>query len=480
MRKYKSFRTIFFGFLILITESTTNPLKYKKITCSPFLPAQFGQFPHTVVIKTNETGEVICQGTLIDVNWVLTTAHCLSNIRLNGVTLTMGNEFQEIIRKPKKVAVETKYRAALIEIDKPVKVTDTVAPIELSTEDLSKNSKCIVSGLKKMTNNDTVLVYWNMAVIDKPKQTYNEIEMYFKDHAICREQLLWPSQKITENGMPLICNDRLYGMYTKNKPRVFVGLSKYNEWIQNVMDMTELHASAGIPDFFANLVTSTTAVMLDPSVTMPEDVEETESDDPTTPPDEEEPTTRPITVSSSPTSITVTMTEDVEETESTDPTSPPNEEEPTTRPITVSSSPTSITVTMTEDVEETESDDPTSPPDEEEPTTRPVTVSSSPTSTAVTVTEDVEETESDDPTSPPDEEETQSAFSTSPATTEFPTTEFPTTEFKTPPPIITTSTAAAPGKDDEVDSNKSSSPAISYNASLIITILCCLAVINKK
>lgn len=94
-------------------------------------------------MKNSTSGEIICQGTVIDVNWVLTSAQCVKYILYtrpyqkikkywfiivffffgnyfsalpDDVELTMGNKAGEIFRKLKRTIVEENNGVALIEV----------------------------------------------------------------------------------------------------------------------------------------------------------------------------------------------------------------------------------------------------------------------------------------------------------------------------------------------------------------------------
>ncbi|XP_025208382.1 flocculation protein FLO11-like isoform X2 [Melanaphis sacchari] len=183
----------------------------------------------------HSNGEILCQGTLIDVNWVITSAYCMNNISLNNIDIVMrNNKTRETILKPSRV-IETKYNdVALIEMEKYI-ITDSmmVTSIELATEELSNNTKCVVISLQKQSKNDLSLIYWN--VVNILKQEYDKSEYYLED-TICHSQIWNLLQNITDNGAPLICNSHLYGIYSLKEPNIFNNIFKYNNWIKNVIN----------------------------------------------------------------------------------------------------------------------------------------------------------------------------------------------------------------------------------------------------
>lgn len=80
-------------------------------------------------------------------------------------------------------------------MDKPIIVTGAVAPIELATEDLSENTKCVVHSFQKHSNNDLTLVYWNTVNVSKI-EWYNNNEWYILKDTFCHEKI-WSSQHVS-------------------------------------------------------------------------------------------------------------------------------------------------------------------------------------------------------------------------------------------------------------------------------------------
>ncbi|KAF0763719.1 mucin-5AC-like, partial [Aphis craccivora] len=253
MDKFKYIiQIVLFGFLIL-KESSLNPLHNEK-KCSSSSQAQNEQFPYIVLIRVHSNGEMLCQGTFIDVNWVLTSAYCInttSNIPLNNIDIVMQNNKTHIL-KPKKV-IETKYNdVALIKIEKSMITNSMVTPIKLATGDLSNNTECVVTSLQKQSSNDLSLIYWD--VVNILKQKFDKSEWYLED-TICHSQLWNLLQNTTDNGTPLICNNHLYGIYSLNEPNIFNNILKYNSWIKNLINPISLDTASEtyMTNFVSNL-----------------------------------------------------------------------------------------------------------------------------------------------------------------------------------------------------------------------------------
>lgn len=79
-------------------------------------------------------------------------------------------------------------------MNKPIIVTDTITPIELATEDLSKNMKCVLSGFQTYSNDELSLIYWTKVNISK--QTYDKREWFLED-TICHKQILWSLHNVS-------------------------------------------------------------------------------------------------------------------------------------------------------------------------------------------------------------------------------------------------------------------------------------------
>lgn len=80
-------------------------------------------------------------------------------------------------------------------MDTPVIVTSTVAPIELATEYLSENIKCVVNSFQKYSNNDLTLVYWNMVNVSEI-EWFNNSEWYIINDTFCHEKI-WSSPHVS-------------------------------------------------------------------------------------------------------------------------------------------------------------------------------------------------------------------------------------------------------------------------------------------
>lgn len=79
----------------------------------------------------------------------------------------------------------------LRQLNKPVVVTNTLAPIGLAKvkKNLSKtNMSCVVSGFQKSSNEELSMFYWN--AVNVSKQEYHKTEWYLND-TICHGKTIW-------------------------------------------------------------------------------------------------------------------------------------------------------------------------------------------------------------------------------------------------------------------------------------------------
>ncbi|XP_037082404.1 chymotrypsinogen B-like [Pollicipes pollicipes] len=121
--------------------------------------AKPGQFPWLVDIQVIDTGQSKCAGSLIDPNWVITAAHCVSTMPSADLRIVMGehdialhDEFEQI-SSIKKVVIEPDFSTraalpndiALLQLETPAVFNERVTAIQLTRDD-SSFSACSVAG----------------------------------------------------------------------------------------------------------------------------------------------------------------------------------------------------------------------------------------------------------------------------------------------------------------------------------------------
>ncbi|XP_009697920.1 PREDICTED: kallikrein-14-like, partial [Cariama cristata] len=116
-------------------------------------PCSIGQRPFQVALL--KRGQILCGGSLIDAQWVLTAAHCKKPINdlkvLIGTDTLRGGTGE--VRSISKLRVHPAYNPykndndfMLLRLDKPVRFGANVKKIRLATRCPTDGMKCSVSG----------------------------------------------------------------------------------------------------------------------------------------------------------------------------------------------------------------------------------------------------------------------------------------------------------------------------------------------
>uniref|UniRef100_A0A8C4KCJ3 Peptidase S1 domain-containing protein n=1 Tax=Dromaius novaehollandiae TaxID=8790 RepID=A0A8C4KCJ3_DRONO len=113
-------------------------------------PCPITQRPFQVALT--KRGQILCGGSLIDAQWVLTAAHCRQEIRvLIGTDTLRGNTGQ--VRTVSQFVVHPAYNPRkndndfmLLRLNRPVQFSDKVKKIRLATRCPMDGMKCSVSG----------------------------------------------------------------------------------------------------------------------------------------------------------------------------------------------------------------------------------------------------------------------------------------------------------------------------------------------
>jgi len=217
-------------------------------------------FPHSVQIfngRRTEDSKFVCDGAVIDKNWVLTAASCVQSKHVyvkNGKT---GNEKAGNRREASKVIPheqykdgEVKFDIALIWFRIPLELGFDMNKVALTLDllDVAKvgtECKVVVSG-KSLERNQAIgelgtrvndsshfLKHLNMRIVEE-----NECDDTFHPgHNLCVEN---NKEQEINSGSPLVCENSekqkvLYGIVTnarENENLLAVRVSTFKEWIE--------------------------------------------------------------------------------------------------------------------------------------------------------------------------------------------------------------------------------------------------------
>ncbi|XP_043485155.1 chymotrypsin-2-like isoform X2 [Leptopilina heterotoma] len=209
--------------------------------------AKEGQFPYQVSLRKNN--KHFCGGSIINENWILTAAHCLTGFNDSNIDVVAGtNTLDEggVFYKSKKIIPHPNYSSilirndlGLIQLEKAIEFTDKIKSITLPTDDFSK------------FGNSAVLSGWGTT--SYPGKPPNELQHIFLT-VIPQKECLSANFRITNNnictlnkkgegachgdsGGPLVADDVQIGIVSwgkpcaKGQPDVFTRVYSYMNWI---------------------------------------------------------------------------------------------------------------------------------------------------------------------------------------------------------------------------------------------------------
>ncbi|XP_073674436.1 chymotrypsin-like protease CTRL-1 [Garra rufa] len=216
-------------------------------------------WPWQVSIKTS-SGELICAGSLIDKNWILTAAHCLVEpthhyVVLGQNDLASKDEFVQV-KNISKVITHPDFNKqtmhndiALLKLSSSVEITSRISPICLpsSVPHIHPGTLCVITG-------------WGITKDEWISQFLQEATVPIVSQTRCRR--VWVMNNITDamicagasgasscqgdSGGPLMC-ERSGVWYqvgivswgdedcVKDRPVIYTRVSSFNTWISETI-----------------------------------------------------------------------------------------------------------------------------------------------------------------------------------------------------------------------------------------------------
>lgn len=230
-------------------------------------PSNRGQFPFYALVFINMTaGRGACGGNLIDRQWVLTSANCVTQaksfeVHLGALNLANFTEPGRVIIKAKRSFVHPLYLSfvlwndiALIRLDRPVNLSDTIQLIAFDKADLETTTLTTVGfGLRNTTDTTLapVLQYAHVQSISHLKCVKSFPFILYRRSLVCTVGLALESPCNGDSGGPLVRPNveypgapTLVGLtsFASNechvgRPAVFTRVSQYTQWIRWTIKM---------------------------------------------------------------------------------------------------------------------------------------------------------------------------------------------------------------------------------------------------
>jgi len=225
-------------------------------TQNPFIvgggPAKRGEFPWMVWFVTPSYS---CDGTIINENWILTAAHCVSGEPISGYKVTAGDhrknsrEGSEQTVRVADIIVHEDYRdveqgndIALIRLSTPLRLGQYVKPAVLADSSTQLESNLVVAGwgrTKEGGSSSSTLLKVTIPLLDGSK--CSKVYEYYPEKQICAGEQGKDSCQGDSGGPLMNLGDRTVvgivswgaGCGRKDYPGVYTAVGYFSSWIQD-------------------------------------------------------------------------------------------------------------------------------------------------------------------------------------------------------------------------------------------------------
>ncbi|CAG9855669.1 unnamed protein product [Phyllotreta striolata] len=228
-------------------------------------------YPYQVALIIDNSQ--LCGGSLISQNYVLTAAHCASEMYERNVDIILGahnvssNESTQVRRKPSKITINKNFNytslqndIALIKLNQPAPINAFIKPIELISRTEANNTldgQTATStgwGLTKDVKYPNIKDMSDvLMVVEVPILLLKSCRKYYKDQHIqfvtskniCTDGTNKKGTCNGDSGGPLVYDGKLIGVVSGGAnlceieaPSVFTNVGRYLNWIEKHSDVS--------------------------------------------------------------------------------------------------------------------------------------------------------------------------------------------------------------------------------------------------
>ncbi|XP_076179604.1 chymotrypsin-2 [Ptiloglossa arizonensis] len=219
---------------------------------------KLGEIPYQVSLQTKGSEYHFCGGSVLNENYILTAAHCVSgqSYPIEIVVGTVNLSIRTSVHQVEKIIVHEKYDSrdswvndiALIKVKTPFPKTRNVSPVTLPKVDeiIPNDTPAVVSGWGDINlggPGTEQLLKANIYIADQAtcKKVYQIYGKYVRDSQICaNDPSVEKGSCNGDSGGPLTVNGKIVGIVSWSMacaltdfPTVYTRVTSYLDWIKN-------------------------------------------------------------------------------------------------------------------------------------------------------------------------------------------------------------------------------------------------------